>query len=243
MDATALRAVSPLATSATAATTTNGPSSTEPVAGGGPKPAPAQPTLLGVKLLPAPAGKPETIQLNDGSLLVPLARVGSDGVARSLDNGAPATPATAATPAAPATGTAATPATPATPARPAAASSGFEPGGFEPKGFLYKGNYYKKFQDKTAIDIANLGQVEEKVTRGTLGHVRDEEPTWKGFGVTDIKTKRVDANTDRDLLNVDPNATYYVEVTGVTGTGEQKVIPSVVESDGDVFVDPRISNG
>jgi hypothetical protein len=128
------------------------------------------------------------------------------------------------------------------PATPGTRSS-FEPAGFEPKGFLYKGNYYKKFMDNTAIDIANLDQVHEKVTRGTLGHVRDEEPTWQGFGITDIRSRRVDPNADRDLLNVDPGATYYVEVSGVTGTGEQKMIPSVVEADGDVFVDPRISGG
>jgi hypothetical protein len=238
MDATAVNAVSPLATSTATATTTNGPSSSGPTAGGGPVPAPAQPTLLGVKLLPAPAGKPETIHLNDGSLLVPLAKVDARGTIHALDDSSAraATAALPATPASPTTGTAARPATPATP-------STFEPGGFEPKGFLYKGNYYKKFQDSTAIDIANLGDVQEKVTRGTLGHVRDEEQGWNGFGVTDVKTRRVDPNADRDLLNVDPNAAYYVEVTGVTGTGEQKMIPSVVETDGDVFVDPRISSG
>lgn len=238
MDATAINAVTPLATSTATATTTNGPSSRGAIAGGGPVPAPAQPTLLGVKLLPAPAGRPQTIHLNDGSMLVPLAKVGSDGQLRSLDDptARPATAAVPATPANPATGIAARPAAPAVPATGGGA-------GFEPKGFLYRGNYYKKFQDDTAIDIANLDQVREKVTRGTLNHVKEDEPTWQGLGVMDIKTRRVDPHADRDLLNVDPSALYYVEVSGVTGTGEYKVIPSVVESDGDVFVDPRLTGG
>ena len=232
-----MNAVSPLATSTATATTTNGPSSNGAVAGGGPVPAPAQPTLLGVKLLPAPAGKPETIHLNDGSMLVPLAKLDSRGTIRSLDDAAaPATvPAVRATPANPTAGTAARPATPAVPGGGAA--------GFEPKGFLYKGNYYKKFEDQTAIDVRNLAQVQDRITRGTLNHVKENEPEWQGLGITEIKSRAVDPNADRDLLNVDPNAAVYVEVSGITGTGEAKTIPSVVESDGDVFVDPRISGG
>ena len=240
MDATAVRAsaqtVTPLATSTAAAATTNGPSSSGPTAGGGPVPAPAQPTLLGTKLLPAPAGKPETIHLPDGSMLVPLAKVSSDGSMSALPGGGPATPATAATPAAPATRTAATPAAPASPASSTAPGGGSH---FEP-GFLFRGNYYKKFLDRTAIDLANLDQVKEKVIRGTLDKIMTDEPETNGFGVTDVKTRAVDPVADRDLLVVDPDAKLIVDVSGVGGNGVAKSIPSVVDADGDVFVDPFI---
>jgi hypothetical protein len=223
MDATAVRASAPAvtpATSTTASTTTNGPSSRVPTIGGGPTPAPAQPTLLGVTLLPAPAGQPQTIHLADGSMLVPLARV-------SHSSAAPAPSAISVAPApAPAPAPAAVPAA-----------------DFTPKGFLYRGNYYKRFQDETAIDLANLDQVEDKVTRGTLDHVKEDEPGMNGFGVTNIATRRVDRTADADLLNVNPHAVYVVDVSGVSGTGDSRSIPSVVNDDGSVYVDPRIRTG
>ncbi|MCW2927222.1 MAG: hypothetical protein JWM86_1190 [Thermoleophilia bacterium] len=234
MDATAVRGITQAVTmqgtmGTTAGATTNGPSSNAPVAGGGPVAAPSQPTLLGVKLLPAPAGEPQTLHLPDGSMLVPLAKVDALGRQSAL-RGGQAAPAAAPTAAArpidlvPTTGA----------ARPAA---------FEPKGFLFRGDYYKKFEDDTRIDLANIRQVEEKVTRGTLDHVKEDEPELHGFGVTNVTTRRVDPNTDRDLLNINPGAYYVVDVAGVAGTGQAKSIPSVVNADGSVFVDPRLKGG
>jgi hypothetical protein len=222
MDATAVRTSAPAVTpaaSTAASTTTNGPSSGVPTTGGGPTPAPAQPTLLGVTLLPAPAGQPQTIHLADGSMLVPLARV-------SHSSASPA-PVAISSPA---------PAAPVAPA-PGAAS------GFTPQGFLFRGNYYRRFQDETAINLANLDEVQEKVTRGTLDHVKEDQPEDNGFGVQDIQTRRVDPATDADLLNVNPHAVYVVNVSGVTGNGEAQSIPSVVNDDGSVYVDPRLKSG
>lgn len=245
MDATALRAgtqaVTPPVTSAATAATTNGPSSNAATAGGGPVPAPAQPTLLGVKLLPAPAGAPQTIHLADGSMLVPLAKVGADGAMRPLHGGgAAAAPAAAGAAAA----SRATPASPATPASTSPATSTAPGGGshFEP-GFMFRGDYYRKFLDRTAIDMANLDQVKEKVVRGTIDKVMTDEPELNGFGVTEVRTRHVDRVADRDLLTINPDATYVVDVSGVGGNGEARSIPSVVDADGDVFVDPRLRNG
>jgi hypothetical protein len=237
MDATALRARTQAATGATAASTTNGPSSSTATTGGGPIAAPIQPVLLGERLLPAPIGQPQTIHLNDGSMLVPVARVDASGARTPLTGGPGSAPLNYAVNAAAAAPTA------ATPAAPAAVPATTVAGGSEPLGFLYRGDYYKKFKDSTVIDITNAEQVQDKVTRGTLDHVKNDEPDWQGFGVTKITTRAVDPNADRDLLNVDPNAAIYVEVHGIAGTGEAKMIPSVVERDGDVFVDPRLSKG
>lgn len=161
-------------------------------------------------------------------MLVPLAKVGADGATRPLQGGgAAAAPATAAV---------------AAPASNAAPTTATAPGGgshFEP-GFMFRGQYYRKFLDRTAIDMANLDQVKEKVVRGTIDKVMTDEPEMNGFGVTDVKVRSVDRNADKDLLTIDPDATYVVDVAGVGGNGEKKDIPSVVDADGDVFVDPRI---
>lgn len=237
MDATALRAgtqaLTPQLTGAAAGATTNGPSSGTPVAGGGPVAAPTQPTLLGTKLLPAPAGEPQTIHMPDGTMLVPLARVDAAGRQTALNTPAASAAAANVTP------VATRPVT-VTPTAAAPVTAG---AGFEPKGFLFRGNYYKKFEDNTKIDLANLRQVEEKVTRGTLDHVKEDEPELNGFGVTNVSTRRVDRVADADLLNINPNAVYVVDVAGVAGTGQAKSIPSVVNADGSVFVDPKIRNG
>jgi hypothetical protein len=189
--------------------------------------------LLGERLLPAPAGQPQTIHLNDGSILVPVARVDASGTRTPLVGG----PGSAHL-----NYSAAAPAVAAAPAAPAATVVGGGAGS-ESLGFLFRGDYYKKFEDSTKIDLGNSEQVNDKVTRGTLDHVKNDEPELLGFGVTKISSRAVDQVADRDLLNVDPNAAIYVEVTGVTGTGEVKMIPSVVEHDGDVYVDPRLKNG
>ncbi len=242
MDATALRVSTQAATGATAASTTNGPSSRTATTGGGPIAAPTQPVLLGERLLPAPAGQPQTIHLNDGSMLVPVARVDASGNRTPLAGGPGSAPlsysANAAAPAAAAPATAVRAATGTVPVSGAGAAAAFEP-----LGFLYRGEYYKKFQDTTKIDVSNTEQVKDKVTRGTLDHVKHDEPDYQGFGITSITTHAVDRVAHSDQPTVDPNAALYVEVTGVTGTGEVKMIPSVVEHDGDVFVDPRIRNG
>jgi hypothetical protein len=239
MDATALRAsthaVTP-ALAATTATTTNGPSSIVPTIGGGPTPAPAQPTLLGVKLLPAPAGQPQTIHLADGSLLVPLARV------QTVQGSAPQ-PARAAT--APASASTSTPvpavaaAEPAsTPAAPAAVAGGG--GAFTPKGFLYNDRYFAKFHDASPIDFSDVEEVERRATKATMSYLVEEEPNVDDYGVTDVEIRQVDQVADRDLLTVNPHAKLVIDVHGVQGTGEAKSIPSVMNDDGSVFVDPRI---
>lgn len=229
MDATALRgsthAVTPHATPTAGIATTSGPSS-DAIRGGGPVPAPAQPTLLGVKMLPAPHGQPQTIHLADGSMLVPLARVRADGTRVPLSVGgtmpAPPMPAAAAAPAAPVAGGGAA---------------------FEPRGFLYDDRYFRKFHDAGGIDVEDMEKVEERTIRSTFAYLLEEEPEVDDFGVTNVRMRRAHPHADVDLFTINPRAHWIVDVEGVQGDGRKRSIPSVVNRDGAVFVDPRVRNG
>jgi hypothetical protein len=73
-----------------------------------------------------------------------------------------------------------------------------------------------------------------------MSYLVEEEPDVDDFGVSNIELRRVDPAADRDLLTVNPHASYVADVSGVTGDGTAKSVPSVINDDGAVFVDPRI---
>lgn len=205
---------------------------------GGTTTAPARSTLLGVRLLPAPAGEPQTIHLADGSVLVPLARVGRDGTTQPLTGGG-----AAAAPVAPVPAPAPVPAS-APVAAPAPVSAAVPPAaGFEPKGFLYNDRYFRKFHAAGGIDVSDVRRVEERATRATFAYLLEEEPNVDDFGVTGVRMRRADPVGDSDLLRINPRAHWVVDVDGVQGDRVLRSIPSVVNSDGAVFVDPRIRGG
>ena len=251
MNATAVR-TSTQAAGATAAGTTNGPSSGTATTGGGPVAAPSQPVLLGERLLPAPAGEPQTLHLSDGSMLVPIARVDASGSRVPLSGGPASLPLRTATLAPTVTavagiasavtggGAAASPAAPA--ATPTVPVAGAEQA-FEPLGFLYNDRYFKKFHDAGGIDLGDSKAVQERAVRSTFAYLLEEEPNVDDFGVTGVSVRRADPAADADLLRVNPRAHYVIDVHGVQGDGTQRSIPSVMNSDGAVFVDPRINRG
>lgn len=211
MDATALRARTHAVTPKAATTTAGANDATG--GGGAPRPAATSQGLVGMHLLQAPSGAaPGPIQLGDGSVLVPLARV-ERGIAVPLAPGSPAVAAAA-------------PPTIATP--------------FEPKGFLYDDRYFAKFHDAAPIDLADRDSVERRAAKATMSYLVEEEPGVDDFGVTAITMRRADPIADRDLLTIDPRAHWIIDVAGVRGDGTPKSIPSIMNSDGAVFVDPRI---
>jgi hypothetical protein len=269
--------------------TTFGPTSSRPDSWG-PISAPKLPTLLGERLLPAPTGEPQTLHLNDGSMLVPIAWIdawgarmplaGGPGSARLSTTTRPAPPAPVepapvepaivepapvepapvepapveAAPVEPVPVFASTP-TPAAPAAPAAEGAPAVPiatevpttgGGaadFEPVGFLYNDRYFRKFHDAGGIDVNDQRAVEERVVRSTFAYLLEEEPDVDDFGVTSVHLRKVDPQADSDLLRINPRALYHADVAGIQGDGVTRSIPSVVNSDGAVFVDPRIHRG
>ena len=240
MDATAVRASTQAATGATAAGTTNGPSSSTATTGGGPIAAPTQPVLLGERLLPAPAGEPQTIHLNDGSMLVPVARVDASGSRVPLAGGpgsAQLRPTGAATaPAAP---------TPIVTA-PAAAAPAATGGGANaaPIALLYNDLYFKQyFAGGNGFDTNNPEKVRERAIESTILYLHDKEPHVDDFGVTAVNTRRVDPATDSDLLKIDPDAKFVIDVRGVQGDGVARSIPSVMNNDGTTYTDPRVGRG
>ncbi len=240
MDATALRARTQAATATTATGTTNGPSSSTVTTGGGPIAAPSQPVLLGERLLPAPAGEPQTLHLNDGSMLVPVARVDASGNRTPLSGGPGSVPlnySAAAVTAAPAAAPA------AAAAAPAAAPVSGGGSGFEPLGFLYNDRYFKKFHDAGGIDLNDDGAVKERSVRSTFAYLLEEEPNVDDFGVTGVSYRKADPVADADLYRINPRAHWIIDVHGVQGDGVVRSIPSVMNSDGAVFVDPRVGRG
>jgi len=246
MDATTLRtaqAVTPTSTagSSTAARTTNGPSSTQPIAGGGPVAAPTQPTLLGVVALTPPKGEaPKTITLPDGSLLVPLGPVGSPAANAASVSLAPKVAAAHGGGAA----AAVAPTAASTSSHTAATGGGLitpTASGFEPKGFLYNDRYFAKFHAAGGIDLADKNAVERRMAKSTMAYLLEEEPEVDDFGITGIDVRRADPAADRDLLTVNPRSHYVADVKGVDGNGRGKSIPLVMNGDGAVFVDPRVS--
>ncbi len=239
MDATALRASTQAATGTTAASTTNGPSSRTATTGGGPIAAPTQPVLLGERLLPAPVGQPQTIHLNDGSMLVPVARVDASGSRTPLAGGPGSAPLATAVAAAAGPAAAAPVAVPVT-APAAAPVAGGGAAGFEPLGFLYNDRYFKKFHDAGGISLDDSKAVQERVVKSTFAYLLEEEPNVDDFGVTGVNVRRADPVADADLFKINPRAHYIVDVNGVQGNGVARSIPSVMNADGAVFVDPRI---
>lgn len=240
MDATALRASTQAATGATAAGTTNGPSSSTATTAGGPVAAPTNPVLLGEKILPAPLGQPQTLHLPDGSMLVPVAMLDAGGNRIPLTGGAGSAPlnyAASATAAAP-TATAAATTAPVTGGGSTAPNAGFEP-----LGILYNDRYFKKFHDASPIDLSNDKAVKDRAIKSTMAYLLEEEPNVDDFGVTNVDVRRVDPARDADLLRVDPRAYYVIDVHGVQGDGVVRSIPSVMNADGAVFTDPPVRRG
>jgi hypothetical protein len=237
MDATALRASTQAATGTTIAGTTNGPSSGTATTGGGPVAAPTQPVLLGERLLPAPAGEPQTIHLNDGSMLVPVARVDASGNRVPLAGGpGSARLATAPAAAAPAAAPAIAPAA----AAPAAAQA-TGGGAAAPIALLYNDLYFKQyFSGGNGFDSNNPEKVRERAIESTILYLHDKEPNVDDFGITAVDTRPVDAGADADLLKIDPNAKFVIDVKGVQGDGVARSIPSVMNHDGTTYTDPRI---
>lgn len=241
MDATALRTSTQAVTTGTRATataTTNGPSSGAPVAGGGPVAASSNGALLGTHLLPAPAGQPQPIHLPDGSVLVPLAIVDGSGRQLPLTQGgalAPSNPTTSGGGPAPSVAMNAPVVT--------APAGGARTAAFEPKGFLYNDLYFAKFHDAKPIDLNDRDAVERRMAKSTMAYLLEEEPEVDDFGIREIRVRRADPARDQDLLTVNPRSHWVADVVGVdgtTGTPKDKVIPLVMNSDGAVFVDPRV---
>ncbi|MCW2923256.1 MAG: hypothetical protein JWM98_660 [Thermoleophilia bacterium] len=243
MDATATRASTPGVTpqgtqASTAATAT--PSATGSTAGGGPSAAPGSTALLGTVLLPAPAGQPQTLSLPDGSILVPLANVNGAGQQTPLTGGA----GSAALSVAPVAAAPARTAPVATaPATTATAADVKKKQGIDNTGFLYNSQWYAKYADAGGIDLADRDAVEKRVAKATYSHIVTDEPEIGDFAISSITPRLVDPVADKDLLAVDPNAYYAFDVVGRTGTGETRSIPSVMNADGAVYVDPRLTGG
>ncbi len=222
MEATALRARSTQAAAGTtAAGTTNGPSSSTATTGGGPTAAPSQPALLGEKILPAPVGEPQTIHLADGSMLVPVARVDATGNRTPLTGGPGSAPlqynASMSTPA-------------------------FAPAAHAPVALLYNDLYFKKYFDGGNFNANDSEKVKERAIESTFLYLLDKEPNVDDFGVNDVKVRRADPAADRDLLTIDPNAQWIIDVHGVQGDGTKRSIPSVMNADGATYTDPRIGS-
>jgi hypothetical protein len=209
---------------------------------------------LGEQLLPAPVGEPQTIHLPDGSMLVPIARVDSTGHRTPLAGGAGSARLSA-----PATtgGGAAAPAP--TPAPRGGGGGGMlhaaegahitadgiaeADGDFEPIGMLYNSNYYKRYFDGGGIDMNNRSKVEERATESTLMYLLDKEPNVDDFGISGIAVRNVDSSADADLLKVNPRARFVIDVHGIQGDGTKRSIPTVMNTDGATFTDPRFGRG
>lgn len=218
-------------------------------AGGGPAPASDQPAVLGTHVLNPPNGEVKEITLPDGSKLVPIARVLPNGETAPLTaapfagRGGAAAGGGAAPAPAPAAAPAAAPPTPTeAPEMPSgdpvhAATPESLPG-VEPDGFMYNDNYYAKFHRAEAINLTDKDAVDRRLARSTIAYMQEEEPETGDFGVHDVKLRRATA-ADADLLRVNPRAYWIADVVGVTGTGQAKNVPVVMNGDGAVFVDPR----
>jgi len=111
---------------------------------------------------------------------------------------------------------------------------------FEPKAFLYDDRFFKKFHAAGGIDVKDMNKVEDRIIRATFAYILAEEPDVDDLGITEVRIRLVDPIANADLLRVNPRALYIVDVIGVQGDGTERTIPSVFNSDGAVFVDPRI---
>jgi hypothetical protein len=197
-------------------------------------------------ILPAPVGEPQTINLPDGSMLVPIARVDASGNRTPLAGGAGSAPLTGGGGGASdggvvhaAEGTAVT------------ASGDVQAAGrkFEPHALMYNDNYYKKYIDGDTntnfgrFNIEDREQVEERAIESTLMYLKDKEPDVDDFGITGVNVRRVNQGADRDLLNVNPDAHWIVTVHGTQGDGTARKIPTVMNADGTTYTDPPLRRG
>lgn len=110
---------------------------------------------------------------------------------------------------------------------------------FEPLAFVWNQKFYNKVASATDIDISDESAVRTRALKSTMQQVLDDGE-YDDFAVREIRLRRVDPTADADLLNVNPRAHWIAEADGVDGTGTAHTIPSVVNRDGAVFVDPRI---
>ncbi len=211
------------ATTTTATAATNGPSSGASTAGGGgPVAAPTNQAYLGEITLPAPAGEPQALQLPDGSILVPVARVDAAGNRVALTGGAGSAQLATST---------------------SGGGSASASASSDPVSFLLDGVYYKQYFPGGGIDTSNVASIRERAIESTYKYLLDREPGVDDFGTTDVSVREVDATADRDLLAVNPGARYVIDVHGVQSDGVRRSIPSVMNHDGATYTDPRLSKG
>ena len=254
MNATAIGAgpvASTLSTTSTTATGAAGATAAAPTAQpSGPQAVSDDMTVLGTELLPAPAGQPQPIHLADGSMLVPIATVDESGRQLPLTaNGALAPAPAPAAEATPAPAQALLPAiagasvgadsAPIADAR-SAPDLNAAPTGNE-RGFMYNDNYYKKYKEARpagTFDFNDSAKLEERVIEATL--LKTQDMQIADFGVTRMTMRKADPARDADLFNVNPNAYIIVDLWGKDGSGQEHYLPSVVDRDAGVFVDPRI---
>lgn len=217
MDAAAARVQTQVGTPAiTPQTTTdasNGAPAVEDLTPGNGPVKPKGTVKTGTLLLPAPEGKPKRVHLPDGSVLVPLKRFDLDGMP-------------AASPG----------------AGPKATTGGGDRPDSEPDMLLYNGNFYKEFiEELTPEELSDMPTVKDRLVRSTLIYLREERPEVKDFAIRDVKVRRVDPVADRDLLAVSPRTRMVAHVRGATADGTELTLPSLLNDDGSLLTDPRLT--
>lgn len=110
---------------------------------------------------------------------------------------------------------------------------------FEPLAFVWNHQFYNKVASANDMDVTNEPAVTTRTLHSVMQQVLDDHE-YDDFAVQQIQLRRVDPVRDADLVHVNPRAHWIADAIGVDGTGTSHTIPSVVNSDGAVFVDPRI---
>lgn len=211
-------------------------------ASGSKAPGGAGSTFQGVQVLTPPDGAPKAIVLPDGSTLVPLGRVLPGGGMEPLNDAEVGAALQGVPPgalAAIAGGGAGRPAVTEDLAPGHTIKSNAAPlGNFSPQSFVYNNILFEKFGPADDIDAQNQAAAEKKAGAATLSYIITEEKR-KNFAVTKTNTRRVDPTIDADLIKVNPNAVWVMDVEGVEDTGRQRTIPVVMNANGQAYVDPR----
>lgn len=224
----------------TAAAPTNGPSSSVPTTGSGQVAVSTNQAFLGEQVLPAPIGEPQTIHLPDGSMLVPVARVDASGARIPLTGGAGSAQYVSTGSTVNHGGTGGGTLHAGEGAQITSDGRALADSDFEPLGILYNGNYYKRYFDGGGLDVNDRNKLEERATESTYLYLKDKEPEVDDFGISGISLRRVEAGRDTDLLHVNPRAMWVMDVHGIQGDGVQRTIPTIINSDGATYTDPRM---
>lgn len=127
----------------------------------------------------------------------------------------------------------------ATPAAPAAQAASTSSASFVPIAFLWNDEYYTRMADAPSFDTGNIDLVMQRFVTSSLVHLRDAEHE-EDASITDVPWRRIDPERDGDLRAINPDALWYARVRARTGTGAEKVVPVVINTDGATFVDPRL---